>query len=98
MKKHLVIIFIILLTVLNATAQEAITDITPSKITVYKTVDETSLSLHIFNPPDHTIDNKNLQLYFSLVEGLFKGRQNNSILKVLISHHVASLPFVLNTA
>jgi len=86
MKKHLVIIFIILLTVLNATAQEAITDITPSKITVYKTVDETSLSLHI------------LQLYFSLVEGLFKGRQNNSILKVLISHHVASLPFVLNTA
>ena len=64
MKKHLVIIFIILLTVLNATAQEAITDITPSKITVYKTVDETSLSLHIFNPPYHTIDNKKPAIVF----------------------------------
>lgn len=73
MIKHLVVIIFTFLTVINTKAQEVRNDITPSKITVYKTVDETSLSLHIFNPPGHTIDNKKSAIVFFFSGGFIYG-------------------------
>jgi acetyl esterase/lipase len=71
--RYCLAVFILTLLMGNSNAQETTTEIIPSRVVTYKTVDEASLSLHIFNPPDHTSSDNAPAIVFFFGGGFIYG-------------------------
>lgn len=64
---------ITLLMIVNSYALETTTKAIPTRIVTYKTVDDISLSLHIFNPPGHTSSDNAPAIIFFFSGGFIYG-------------------------
>jgi len=73
MRYSLAVVVLTLLMIGNSNAQETNNEITPNEITTYKTVGDTSLSLHIFYPPDHSSDDRLPAIVFFFGGGFIYG-------------------------